>query len=90
MDAEFIAVNVDPREWDLTSMPADEFLESLTTLPAQAGTSASIRREASDANNQEPRVWWYLLLLGMVVLAAETLLSNRLAGAAPESFGASA
>jgi hypothetical protein len=46
----------------------------------RAGGTASAQEELvpSDAAQEAAqRVWWYLLFAGLVVLAGETLLSNR-------------
>jgi hypothetical protein len=31
-----------------------------------------------DAQERSQRLWWYLLVLGILVLGADTLISNRL------------
>jgi hypothetical protein len=31
-----------------------------------------------DAQERSQRLWWYLLCIGIVVLGADTLISNRL------------
>jgi hypothetical protein len=43
---------------------------------ASGGTTAPMTPEAQE-NNQ--RLWWYLLCAGALVLGAETLLANRTA-----------
>ncbi len=71
-----VAVNVDPAEADLSHMPPAE-------LVAAVGADTSSRAAAGEEQTLEQRersqtLWWYLLLGAMVLLAAETVLANRL------------
>ncbi len=72
-----VATNVDLRESDLSAMIRREIVAAAT---GRAGGSQSAQAEMvpSDAAQEAAqRVWWYLLFAGLVLLAAETLLSNR-------------
>jgi hypothetical protein len=78
--AGVIAVNVDIAESDLTPMDPRELV-----LAASGGTSASVADAAAEPlapAEQERRqsVWWYLLVIGIMLLAIETVLANRLPG----------
>jgi hypothetical protein len=73
-----VAVNLDPAESDLTSMDPRELVAAVTGRavsdieqgpPAAATPKDAERRQA---------IWWYLLFAGVVLLAAETVVSNRL------------
>jgi hypothetical protein len=77
-DVAVIASNVDPTEGDLTPMdPKDIALAASSPAgTASGGTTAPMTPEAQE-NNQ--RLWWYLLCAGALVLGAETLLANRTA-----------
>ena len=72
-----VASNVDLRESDPSAIPAADVVAAAT---GRAGGSSSSQAELvpSDAAQEAAqRVWWYLLFAGLVLLSAETLLSNR-------------
>ena len=76
--ATTLAVNVDLDESDLTSMDPRELVAAVSgRAPGAPGTMA---RPTADAQAQAQRLWWYLLVAGGLLLAGETLLSNRLSG----------
>ena len=76
-----VAVNIDPAESDLTPMEANEFVVSATGRP---GTTAFVGQslehpELTPADvEKKQRVWWFLLLGGVLALLGEAVLSNRL------------
>jgi hypothetical protein len=77
--ADRIAVNLDPAESDLSLVDPQELVAAVT---GRAETAASTQQAAAevapaDAERQQG-LWWYLLLAGMLLLAAETLIANRL------------
>jgi len=76
-----VAVNVDPAEADLTPMDPRE----IATTAVDAGTGAEGGQNGTPMTPQtrekNQRLWWYLLLAGILLLGADTLLSNRLAKA---------
>ena len=75
---EAIAVNLDPAESDLTPIDTGELVAAVTgraSAPAVQPVAAEATRE--DAEKRQA-LWWYLLLAGMLLLAGETVLSNRL------------
>lgn len=74
-----IAVNVDPAESDFAHVDPAEVIAAAT---ARSGPAASAAADGATPEDRErgQRVWWYLLVGALVVLAAETLLSNRLSG----------
>jgi hypothetical protein len=52
---------------------------AVTGRPASAASAAGTS-EVSDATREATqRIWWYLLFAGAILLAAETLVSNRTA-----------
>ena len=79
---EAIAVNLDPAESDLTPLDPGELVAAVTgrATPSAAPPTASANVSTVDAKEAERRqaIWWYLLLAGLLTLAAETVLSNRL------------
>ena len=77
--AERIAVNLDPAESDLSVVDPQELVAAVTGRAGAAAASQASTAEisASDAEKQQG-FWWYLLLAGMALLAAETVIANRL------------
>jgi hypothetical protein len=75
-----VAVDIDPPESDLSAMDTGEFTAALT---GRAGSTAAARTPAAEPvtpQDLERRqsLWWYLLLGGILLLATETILSNRI------------
>jgi hypothetical protein len=79
-DLVVVASNVDPAEADLTPMDPKEIVAAASAAPggAEGGASVPLTPEAQERNQ---RLWWYLLVAGILLLGADTLLSNRLAKA---------
>ena len=75
-----VAANVDPAESDLTPIDPKEIAAAAVGDPsgAEAAKSVPLTPEAQEKNQ---RLWWYLLCAGIILLGADTLLSNRLAKA---------
>jgi len=75
-----IAVNIDPVEADLTPLDPAELVASVTGHASQDVAEAGAAAEALSPEDSEKRqaLWWYLLMAGMLLLAAETVISNRL------------
>jgi hypothetical protein len=75
-----VAVNVDLVESDLSHMDPAELVAAVTSQ-GQRG-AATVARAPFEGTAQElerrQAIWWYLLLAAVLVLAAETLFSNRL------------
>jgi hypothetical protein len=71
---------VDLSESDLTAMDPRELIAAVIGRPATGPTGFAEPRPTDDAQAQAQRLWWYLLVAGGLLLAAETLLSNRLTG----------
>jgi hypothetical protein len=75
--AMIVAANVDLKESDLSAIPAADVVAAAT---GRAGGSAAVTPELtpSDAAQESAqRIWWYLLFAGVLLLSAETTLSNR-------------
>jgi hypothetical protein len=79
-DAVVVAANVDPTEADLTPMDPKEIVAAAAGDPAgaQGGPGAGVPLTV-EAQERNQRMWWYVLVAGVLLLAADTLLSNRLA-----------
>ncbi|MBI3047262.1 MAG: BatA domain-containing protein [Acidobacteria bacterium] len=74
-----VASNVDTAESDLTPMDPKEIIAA-TTAPPEAVRQAGAAGQALTPETQErsQRLWWYLLCIGILLLGADTLISNRL------------
>jgi hypothetical protein len=77
-----VAANVDPAEADLSTIDPKEIAAAAVGNPAGAGgDSAAGVPLTLEAQEKNQRLWWYLLCLGIVLLAADTLISNRMSKA---------
>jgi hypothetical protein len=80
-----VAVNVDTAESDLTPLDPQELVAAVTGRarggdPQTSAESAELR--PVDLERRQA-LWWYLLVGGVLLLAGETWLSNRLSRATP-------
>jgi hypothetical protein len=79
-DVAVVAVNVDSAEADLTPMDPQEIVVAAVGAgggpDGEGGEGVPMTPEAQEKNQ---RLWWYLLIAGILLLAADTLLSNRMA-----------
>lgn len=80
-DVVVVASNVDPAEADLTPMDPKEIVAAATAGPGGAADGRSGVPLTPEAQERNQRLWWYLLVAGILLLGADTLLSNRLAKA---------
>jgi hypothetical protein len=73
-----VAVNLDPAESDLSALVPADFLASVTSQAAVAQPGQSLEPEESLPVDieKEQGVWWYLLMAGLLLLLAESILSN--------------
>jgi hypothetical protein len=77
--ASVVASNVDSMESDLTTMDPKEIVAAARAEgDGTAGGAAGLPRQTPDVQERSQRLWWYLLVLGILVLGADTLISNRL------------
>lgn len=74
-----IAVNLNPAEANLARIDPEE-LKTSALAGAGVGVAGSITADAPTREDTERRqtIWWYLLVLAGILLATETLMSNRL------------
>ena len=75
-----IAVNVDPKESDLSRFDPRELVAAVMATPG-AGPLGSGPSAAPAELERGQIIWWYLLVVALLLLAAETILSNRLSKA---------
>jgi hypothetical protein len=81
--SHYIAVNVDLAESDLSRMDAQELVAAISQLGANAPAAASLAGENTPQERERRQsLWWYLLVAAFLLLATETIISNRLSKAA--------
>jgi len=74
-----VAVDIDPAESDLAVMDQSEFTAAVTGHAApQTALTATQEPETPQDLERRQALWWYLLLGGILLLATETILSNRI------------
>jgi hypothetical protein len=77
--AATVAANVDLAESDLTPMDPKEVVAAVAGRAASSA-AGSETAEMSDATREgTQRVWWYMLFAAAIFMAAETIVSNRVA-----------
>ena len=76
--ATTLATNVDLSESDLTALDPKELAAAVAGRAPGDIAGLGNARPSDDAQAQAQRLWWYLLVAGGLLLAGETLLSNRL------------
>ncbi|HVZ48440.1 MAG TPA: hypothetical protein VG916_06635, partial [Gemmatimonadaceae bacterium] len=73
-----IAVNVDLAESDLAHLEPRELVAAALASSAVTNGGATPDMATPVEKERAQGVWWYLLIVAFLVLAAETILSNRL------------
>lgn len=78
--AAVVASNVDPAEADTAPIDPKDILTAVAGDPSAAGAAqrAAVPLTPED-KEQNQRLWWYLLCAGVLLLGAETVVSNRMA-----------
>jgi hypothetical protein len=76
--AAVVASNVDSAESDLSTMDPREIIAAAVGGPDEGARAAAGVPLPPDAQERSQRLWWYLLCIGILVLGADTLISNRL------------
>jgi hypothetical protein len=74
-----IAVNIDPAEADLAPVDPTELVAAVTgRATADAAAPAAPEPLSREEAEKRQALWWYLLFAGVLLLAAETVISNHL------------
>ncbi|HTE45736.1 MAG TPA: BatA domain-containing protein [Gemmatimonadaceae bacterium] len=76
-----IAVNVDPAESDLSHLDPQDIVVAVTAVNGQRLPGSDLNTATPKDQEQRQKVWWYLLLGALLLMAGETMLSNRLSRA---------
>jgi hypothetical protein len=74
--ASAVAVNVDPAESQLESVPATEVVAAITPAQDAASRASGPLSLSLQEREREQSAWWYLVVVGFLLLAGETVLSN--------------
>jgi hypothetical protein len=77
-DMAVVASNVDPAEADLAAMDPQDIVAASTGESQSDGGQTAAAPQTPETRERNQRLWWYLLCLGAALLAAETVVSNRL------------
>ena len=86
-----VAANVDLAESDLAGVdPADVAAVATGGRRAQAAAGTGLEPPRDEVTEQSQRLWWYLLLAGMLLLMAESLVASRHVEGARRSDGSGA
>jgi Aerotolerance regulator N-terminal/von Willebrand factor type A domain len=75
-----IAVNVDAKESDLSHFDPKELVAAVTARPGGGAPGITSGIAPADLERGQT-IWWYLLVLALLLMVAETVLSNRLSKA---------
>jgi hypothetical protein len=76
---ERIAVNIDPAESDLTPLDPQELVATVTGRANPSAVSSVEPTVLTPAEAERRQgLWWYLLMAGLMILAAEVAVSNVL------------
>jgi len=74
-----IAVNIDPAEADLAPVDPAELVAAVTGRATGETADAAAPEPLSPEDSEKRQaLWWYLLFAGVLLLAAETVISNHL------------
>jgi hypothetical protein len=75
-----VAVDIDPAESDLSSLPPADFLASAIGQAAVARNGLALEPPDLTPADMEKKqaIWWFLLVAGLGLLVAESVLSNRI------------
>jgi hypothetical protein len=73
-----VAVNLDTAESDLSPLDPEELVASVTFRETTAVAAGAEAGDTPEAQEGRQGYWWFLLMGALLLLASETLLSNRL------------
>jgi len=76
-----VAGNVDVAESDPARMDPEEMRVAVTGQPGGSSPGGPAATVPDEVQEQAQRIWWYLLLAGILLLIAESWLARRLAPA---------
>ena len=72
-------MNIDPAEADLAPVDPAELVAAVTgRATGETADAAAPEPLSREDNEKRQALWWYLLFAGVLLLAAETVISNHL------------
>jgi hypothetical protein len=80
--ARTVAVNLDMAESDLSRLDPQELVAAVTPKSGDIRASGIGAPPTPEEQERRQTLWWYLLVGALILLGAETILSNRLSRAA--------
>lgn len=81
-EPSLVAANVDLSESDLTAVNPATVAAAVTGDGAAQDTAAAVSAPRDEVTEQSQRLWWYLLLAGMLLLIGESVVASRMSGGA--------
>jgi hypothetical protein len=79
-----IAVNADRAESDLNALDPEEFSAAVTaSVDTEEREAIALAALTPEERERRQGLWWYMLVIALVVLVAESIASNRLPFIAP-------
>ncbi len=81
-----VAVNVDRAESNLARLDVEAFVAA-STEAGTASPAAASRRSTREERERRQRAWWYMVLGALLLMAAESLWSNRMTTIGREPTG---
>ena len=80
-EPSLVAANVDLTESDLTPLDPAAVTAAVTgTGDASETATAAATAPRDEVTEQSQRLWWYLLLAGMLLLIGESVVASRMSG----------
>jgi len=77
----FVAVNPSPIESDLARIDPQELVAAVSSGRGGGADAGALNVPTKEERERHQTIWWYLLAGALVLLAGETVLSNRLSRA---------
>lgn len=75
-EASALAVNVDPNESQLETVPVNDVIAAISPSSDEATRARGSLTLTIQERERAQSAWWYLVVVGFLLLAAETVLSN--------------
>src|SRR5215813_7557791 len=75
---EFIAVNLDPKESDLTKVNIDDLIAGITTAPSDANAQSTSSVLTAEEKEAKQRLWLPLLLTALALFVMEAVIARRI------------
>jgi hypothetical protein len=77
----FVAVNPNPLESDLARLDPQELVAAVGSGRGGGADAGALNTPTKEERERRQTMWWYLLAGALVLLAVETVMSNRLSRA---------